>query len=206
MRIYRNMTSASQLDTEFETLFEILSSQRFLSMEGTGNEVPLFIKPYPAEVDAEVSHSVDALAKRLTSEGLNVLRIHLLDLVAEILEPRDQLKRLLEKESSYPKSKLYDAMRRLTDPKTALIPAIKKRFDESRQDLTIIHGVGSVFPFIRTHTLLENLQPAMVDHPVVIFFPGEYRHREGTGSSLSLFGRLERKGYYRAFNLDHYHL
>jgi hypothetical protein len=46
----------------------------------------------------------------------------------------------------------------------------------------------------------------MVDHPVVMFFPGEYRHREGTGSSLSLFGRLEHKGYYRAFNLDHYHL
>ena len=66
--------------------------------------------------------------------------------------------------------------------------------------------MGSVFPFIRTHTLLENIQPAMCGHPVVMFFPGDYCHSEGTGSSLSLFGRLEHKGYYRAFNLDHYHL
>ena len=126
--------------------------------------------------------------------------------VAELLAPKDRLNRLLEKEPTYAKDKLLDTMRRFTDPKSALVPAIAERFKEADYDLTILHGVGAVFPFLRTHSMLENLQPAMVQHPVVMFFPGEYHHSEGAGSSLHLFGRLEHRGYYRAFNLDHYHL
>ncbi|MEP4076978.1 DUF1788 domain-containing protein [Haloferula sp.] len=198
------MMSSPSRTLDFEELFSIFSSPRFLKMEGTGNEVPLFIKPYAPEL--EISEGVEALVLRLRGEGFSVLSLDLFDLVAEVLEPRDQLKRLVEKEAAYTKSKLYDAMRRLTDPKTTLIPAIQKHFASGKFDLTILHGVGSVFPYVRTHSLLENLQPAMVDHPVAMFFPGDYLHQEGAGSTLSLFGRLEHKGYYRAFNLDHYHL
>lgn len=198
--------TSSAIEAEFSDLFDILTSQRFLRMEGTGNEVPMFIKPYAIETESKVQSEIGALVSRLRNQGLNVLEIDLLDLVAEILAPRDRLKRLLEKEKSYTKSKLLDTMRRFTDPKSALVPAISKRFQETDHDLTIIKGVGAVFPFLRTHSMLENLQPAMMRHPVVMFFPGEYHHRDGSGSALHLFGRIEHRGYYRAFNLDHYHL
>lgn len=199
-------SSPETIGSDFETLHSILSSERFLKMESTGNEVPLFLKPYAIEHEHEVNPAIDALGRRLTTGGLNVLKIHLLDLVADVLAERDLLPRLLEKESALSKSQLGDTMRRLTDPKTALVPAIVKKLSESKRDLTLIYGVGAVFPFIRTHTLLENLQPVIGDHPIVMFFPGDYRHQDGSGSSLSLFGCLEHKGYYRAFNLDHYHL
>jgi len=49
--------------------------------------------------------------------------------------------------------------------------------------VTLLTGVGRVFPFLRTHTLLESLQPAMMRHPLILFFPGQYIQEPGIGSS-----------------------
>jgi len=50
----------------------------------------------------------------------------------------------------------------------------------------------------------------MLQHPVVMFFPGQYTQEEGVGSQLRLFGTLPSpllyRPYYRAFNLDDYRL
>lgn len=75
--------------------------------------------------------------------------------------------------------------------------------------LTFLLGAGRVYPFLRTHTILEALQPAMTRHPIVLFFPGDYV-QESNGSALLLFGaqpspKLSRP-YYRAINLAHYRL
>ncbi|MFT6861756.1 MAG: hypothetical protein ACJAVK_000309 [Akkermansiaceae bacterium] len=196
----------SETTSAIENLYEVLSSDRFLKMESIGNEVPLFIKPYPVEHESESVRAVTALSKRLQNKGMDVLKIDLLELVTDLLTEKGQLQRLLDREAGFKKELFHDTMRRLIDPQTSLVPAFKELFDASPRDITIIHGVGGVFPFVRTHNLLENLQPIVNDHPVVLFFPGDYRHHEGSGSALSLFGRLEHKGYYRAFNLDHYHL
>jgi len=58
-------------------------------------------------------------------------------------------------------------------------------------------GIGLVFPYIRSHTILNNLQSVIKKTPVVIFFPGVY-----DGNSLNLFGKLKDDNYYRAFLLD----
>lgn len=194
------------LDREFDRLADVFRSSAFLEMLGTSNEVPLFIKPYAPESHNDVDVKITGLIARLRNAGLSVLEIELLSFVREILNREQRLDRLLEKESTTPRGKMLRTMARWTDPKTVLVPAIAAKFAETRYDLTIIHGVGAVFPFLRTHSILENLQPAMMKHPVVMFFPGRYQHREGHGSSLHLFGRLEHRGYYRAFNLDDYHI
>jgi hypothetical protein len=46
-----------------------------------------------------------------------------------------------------------------------------REIGEDGAQLTLITGPGRIFPFLRTHTILESLQPAMLRHPVVIFFP-----------------------------------
>jgi hypothetical protein len=74
--------------------------------------------------------------------------------------------------------------------------------------ISLITGSGRVYPFLRTHTILEALQPAMVRHPVVIFFPGEYSQDADGGSYLRLFGtttasKIENP-HYRATNLDYF--
>ena len=183
-----------------------MQSERFLTSTGIGNEVSLFVQPYEIEVQDPVEKRIKALASRLSAKGLGVLCINLLELVAEFTSREDRLKRLLEKEPTFTRDKMLSTMARWTDAKEHLVPAMKAKFDAEKWDITLVYGCGSVFPFLRTHTILENLQSDMDKRPIVFFFPGEYQHREAAGSDLRLFGKLSHKGYYRAFNLDHYHL
>lgn len=183
-----------------------MRSEPFLSSSGIGNEVALYIQPYQIEAQNAVEKRITALASRLAAKGQSVLTIDLLELVADFTSKEDRLKRLLEKEDTFSRDKMLSTLARWTDAKDHLIPALKARLDAEDWDLVLIHGCGSVFPFLRTHTILENLQTHMDKRPIIFFFPGEYQHREAAGSDLRLFGRLSHKGYYRAFNLDHYHL
>ena len=64
------------------------------------------------------------------------------------------------------------------------------------QDLVLVSGVGSAYPLLRTHNLLNNLHHRMGSTPLVLFYPGLY-----DGQSLRLFGILPDKPYYRAFRL-----
>jgi len=89
------------------------------------------------------------------------------------------------------------------DPETRLIPAIAEKMAHEEYDVMFITGVGEVFPYIRSHTVLNNLQSTAKDKPTVMFFPGEYTHSLEKGTSLDLFGRLHDDMYYRAFNIYH---
>jgi hypothetical protein len=62
-------------------------------------------------------------------------------------------------------------------------------------------GIGEVYPYIRSHTVLNNLQSVLKSHPLVLFFPGEYSHSLEEGASLDLFGRIHDDKYYRASNI-----
>ena len=46
----------------------------------------------------------------------------------------------------------------------------------------MISGVGRVFPYMRSHNILNNLQHVFDDVPVVLFYPGDYN-----GQTLTLF-------------------
>ena len=64
-----------------------------------------------------------------------------------------------------------------------------------------MNGIGEAYPFIRIHTLLEKL-PTLLKRlvTIVVFYPGNYDKVTGS-SALQLFGKLEHKNYYRAFNI-----
>jgi hypothetical protein len=200
------LPTESSITAIFEKLFEVMQSDRFLQSDGLGNEVPLYIQPYPAAAQNLVDTGIQALTQRLTAAGENVLSINLLEMVYEMTSEGNRLQRLLEKEPTMDPEKMLSTMARWTDAKEHLVPAITARFASQEWRVAIIHGCGAVFPYLRIHTILENLQPHMDSRPVVFFFPGEYMNREAAGSELRLFGCLPHKGYYRAFNLDHYHL
>ena len=63
-------------------------------------------------------------------------------------------------------------------------------------DLVLMDGVGSIWPLVRAHSLLNNLQPVMGDTPLVLYYPGNYDRQV-----LRLFGRVDSGNYYRAFRL-----
>ncbi len=189
-----------------ERLFDILSSQRFLAMEGLGNEVPIFIQPYPVAEEERMSSLVRSLVARMNNAGISTTHVDLFELIIDLLKASGRLPRILEKEASLTPQKMMELMSNLADPGKVVVPALAQRMAQPGVRITILTGAGHVYPFLRTHQLLEEIQASMMQHPLVLFFPGEYIQTKGLGSQLRLFGSQPAKGYYRAFNLDQYRL
>lgn len=193
-----------------ERLFKILSHPSFLAMKGLANEVPIFIQTYEPAREDDIRRMVESLAIRLRNTGTTTKSLDLFNLVLEEMEEHHVLEDLLRDEVSSQKADILETLQNYSDPKTHLIPRLIRAIGDDGTQLTLITGPGRIFPFLRTHTILESLQPAMLRHPVVIFFPGEYVQEPTGGSHLRLFGSIPspriNNPYYRATNLDHYRL
>lgn len=194
------------MNQSLESLFQILSSERFLTMQGLANEVPIFIKTYEVTEEDRMAGMIKALGSRLRNCGIKVAEVDLFNLLLDELRDAGLLDDLIQDEPTFDREDLYDTLRNHADSTSRLVPRLVRQMEEEDVRLTLLSGVGHIFPFLRAHTLLDSIQPAMMEHPVVLFFPGEYTQTEGLGSQLRLFGSLPSKGYYRAFNLDHYRL
>lgn len=187
----------------FEHLFQLMSSERFLQKQGLGNEVPFFICPFDPKQAVEMQNHVRQLARRLAQHGIKVLEIDLYDLSIELLQARGIWDQILQIEETVSKEQLQELLQGVLDPESHLIPAIAAKMAESEFSIIFITGVGEVFPYIRSHNVLNNLQSTAKEQPTVMFFPGKYTQSLDLGASLDLFGRLHDDKYYRAFNIYH---
>lgn len=187
-----------------EHLFRVVTSKRFLTKQGLGNEVPFFICPYPAEEGLSMVEDRLDLVTRITHAGIAVLDLSLYDLSFAILEERGILDQILEIEPDTDKGEIRELLQSVLDPKANLIPKIGEAIEATPHDVIFLSGVGEVYPYIRSHNVLNNLQSTAKDKPTVLFFPGSYTHALATGASLDLFGRLHDDKYYRAFNILNY--
>jgi hypothetical protein len=188
----------------FDYLLNILHSEKFLKMKGLGKEVPFYICPYDPKENVEMLRLADQLRDTLAADhGVQVLMVNLYDLSLELLRERGILERILEEEPNYSKGELKELLQGVLDPEAHIIPAISNRMKQTQFDILFITGVGEVFPYIRSHNVLNNLQSAAKAHPTVMFFPGEYKQSLEEGASLDLFDKLHDDRYYRAFNIYH---
>jgi hypothetical protein len=187
-----------------EHLFKVVTSERFLTKQGLGNEVPFFICPFPAEEGLSMNADREDLVTRITHAGVKVLDLSLYDLSLGILEERGILDQVLEIEPDTEKAEIRELLQSVLDPKANLIPKIGEAIADTPHDVIFLSGVGEVYPYIRSHNVLNNLQSTAKDKPTVLFFPGKYTHALATGASLELFGRLHDDKYYRAFNILNY--
>lgn len=187
-----------------EHLFKVVTSQRFLTKQGLGNEVPFFICPYPAEEGLSMVEDRLDLVTRITHAGISVLDLSLYDLSLGILEERGILDQILQIEPETEKGEIRELLQSVLDPKANLIPRIGDAIQAAPHDVIFLSGVGEVYPYIRSHNVLNNLQSTAKDKPTVLFFPGSYTHALATGASLDLFERLHDDKYYRAFNILNY--
>ena len=184
-----------------EHLFQVLSGSRFLKMEGLSNEVPYFIYPYEPEDALEVAKAKKRLQARLGRRGLGVREVNLYDLSVEILKGRGDWDEVLEVEPTIGKSEFTEMLQSMLNPQQHLAPAIREKLADGDLDIVFLTGIGEVFPYIRSHNVLNNLQSVVVGKPMLMFFPGRYEQSETLGSSLVLFGRLKDDQYYRAKNI-----
>jgi hypothetical protein len=188
----------------FEHLLSVLSSDRFLNKQGLGNEVPFFICPFnPAEA-FDMAEDVLLLIKKLHTLGRAVLHIDLYDLSLDILRERGILEEIIAVEAQHSKGEIRELLQGVLDPASHMIPRIAQQIATVTHDVIFITGVGEVYPYIRSHTILNNLQSTAKDRPTVMFFPGNYTHALATGAALDLFGLPHDDRYYRAFNIMNY--
>jgi len=191
------------MQDRFQHLFAVISGQRFLKKQGLGNEVPFFICPFKPEESVEMERLQRQLVNRLEQIGIRILEINLYDLSIEMLKKEGDFEWIIENEAKMTKPKLQEELQGILSVEHALIPAIAEMIANAEFDVLFLTGVGEVFPYIRSHNVLNNLQSTAKEKPTVLFFPGSYTHSLESGASLDLFGRLHDDKYYRAFNIFH---
>lgn len=187
-----------------EHLYRVITSERFLTKQGLGNEVPFFICPFPAEEGLTMIEDRLDLIERIGHAGVTALDLSLYDISLGLLEERGILEDVLAAEPDMEKSELRELLQGVLDVHEHLIPKIAEAIVAQPHDVIFLSGVGEVYPYIRSHNVLNNLQSTAKDKPTVLFFPGSYTHSTATGGSLDLFGLLHDDKYYRAFNILNY--
>lgn len=191
------MTIQEITHNKFAHVLKVVSSDSFLKMDALGGEIPFWIAPYEIEAHDQVEVEIKNLQTKLANTGIKTELIDLFELSCSIIEANIGLEKMFEVEKRKDKEKFKRALQSTVNIHDRLIPAIIERLSASEPQILLIKGVSSVYPFIRSHTVLNNLQSAVKHIPTVMFFSGAY-----SGNSLNLFGLMKDDNYYRAFNID----
>jgi hypothetical protein len=191
------------MQERFQHLLAVISGNRFLQMTGIGKEVPFYICPYKPEDALDIERIQKQLSNQLEQSGVRVLSINLYDLSMNILKKDGDFEWLIENEQRLPKQRILEEIQGILDVQTVLVQEIGKQLNSNEYDVLFLSGVGEVYPYIRSHNVLNNLQSVAKQRPTLMFFPGAYTQSLETGASLDLFGRLNDDKYYRAFNIFH---
>ena len=185
------------LNERLNKILKTVTDDGFLSGSGIGNEIAFYIFDYPPEDELRVRKFLADLPKEIVNKKreLRVKHIDLFDFVMDYLKSR----KLLDKAIQMQREKGDEALKKaLAGPlhESKLSSLFAEVAKPAQHDLVIVSGVGSIWPLLRSHTLLNNLQPVMGKTPLVMFYPGRY-----DGQSLRLFGKIKSNNYYRAFKL-----
>jgi hypothetical protein len=201
------MTQFRKTPELFQHLIKVLSDDRFLKMQGLNQEVPFFLCPFPVTQKLEIEDMLPNLEKRLHDRGIRIVDINLYDLCLDYLRKNDLLEQLCSIEPDTEKGFFLESLQSMLDIESILVPEIENIISAAgKVDVLFLTGVGEVFPYIRTHNILNNLQRAAKAFPTVLFFPGEYEQSLEKGASLRLFGRLPDDKYYRAYDITRYEI
>jgi hypothetical protein len=181
-------------------LLDLLDDDKFIRKKYVGAEIPNYICAFPPEDVSSYNDMLENLAKALTSKGRKVLKVNVYEIMIEMLKDSGDFEDYLE-EPSLTHKKIMEDFEGVLDNDTEFAPKVASIINESVPDIVLMNGIGEAYPFIRIHTLLEKL-PTLLKRlvPIVVFYPGNYDKVTGS-SALQLFGKLEHKNYYRAFNI-----
>lgn len=176
---------------------EKILSQEFLAAKGLGNEIGFWIFDYDPEAELEVRSYIIFLQDMLATKHshLNVVHVNLLSALMAYLSERGFVDKAAELQKRKGDEGLLKA---LAGPlhMDKFAPYLVETSAAEERDIIFISGIGSVWPLLRAHNLLNSLHSLLGHKPVVLFYPGEY-----TGQAMSLFGKIPSSNYYRAFKL-----
>ena len=155
-----------------------IEREDFLKNQGLGNEIGFYIFDYPPESEITVREHLNYMTERLIKRGRNFKSINLFEAVIELLDSRRITERAFKIQKERGDDALFNALKGpLEQNRVADFIASKIDFDSREKDKTefiLLHGLGSVWPIIRGHGLLNALHAKVGNVPTVLFYPGEY--------------------------------
>lgn len=181
-------------------LVDKLSGERFLKSAGAYSNSSTFVAPYPPEQQEDAARMVVALKRDLLSRGVMASVVDLFDVFTSVLDEQGLWEPYCEIEASVPAGQFIIALKDAADLETQICPRIVEQVQEERAQLLIVTGMGACYPFIRTHRLVEVLDPKM---PVLVMFPGRQTRKPDGSTSLDILATPPGKGgqQYRARNI-----
>ncbi|WP_251198432.1 DUF1788 domain-containing protein [Anaerotardibacter muris] len=191
-----SIKALQELQDRVTVLRTRLEDESFLKNAGLGNEVGIYILCFDPTLQLEAQECASKLVRDSEQGRLpcSITECNLYDTMLQICEKKHILDRIPEQEAKRGTDALLKQLQKITSPEAFANEITSGLSGEN--DVLFITGVADVYPVIRVHVLLDNLQPLIGETPVVVWYPGEY-----SGNALSLFGTLEDGNYYRAFNL-----
>lgn len=187
--------SLKDMDIIFEGVYQKLNSPDF--GKNLGGELPLFIQQIPVSKQSELKYQANRLVSRLGKNNKKAIIIDLFDLSIDILNEEGILQTLLEEEKELDPDAISSTLDSILDIKDVVIPRINDIIQEESPDFTFMTGVGRVYPFLRSHGILNNIEELANESYLILFFPGDYNNLQ-----LSLFGIISDENYYRGHNLN----
>lgn len=175
-----------------------LASADVLENKGAGGEIGFWIFDYPPEREMDMrAWLADVIEPGLRKRkpGLRFATVDLFECVISLLEERGLLTKAFDMQLKQGDEAVLKSLRSVLK-EDRLAARIVEMTGAADLDLLIVKGVGTVYPMLRTHTLLSALHPHMRDTPLLMLYPGRY-----DGQSLRLFSKLTDDNYYRAFSL-----
>tara|TARA_B100000700_G_scaffold330699_2_gene458412 strand:- start:1415 stop:2029 length:615 start_codon:yes stop_codon:yes gene_type:complete len=201
--------SKEQLIKRLNQVLPRVTSPGFLGGEGIGNEIPFYIFDYPPEHEIAVREYLAVLEAKLANNysHLNVRHVNLLALIVEYLSQRGYYEKALDTEQKKGTAKAVKAIASVTTAEK-LADHIKETLLADSPELVFVSGIGSAYPIVRTHELLNNLHRHTGLTPLVLFYPGVYDKttlhlfsNKNLGFDSSSGDRKRKAHYYRAFRL-----
>jgi hypothetical protein len=169
------------------------SDEVFLSNKGLSNEVGIHVFCYDPK-DEMIVRSCFYDMVNAEGQPFRLIECDLYKIFLQICEEKRILKSISNMEKKKGSEGLLKQLQKAVSPEAFVE---KMKYEPHRHgDILLITGVGKVYPFMRSHNILDNIQHIFSDIPVVMLYPGAY-----DGQTLSLFDEFNDGNYYRAFNM-----
>lgn len=174
-----------------------ITEEEFQQGKGLGNEIPFYVFDYPPEEELKMREHISFIIERMSKQyaHIRLLHIKLFDIMIQYLCERGNLEKSFSLEAEKGSQALWNALSSSVRP-DRFIKLLEEKKRLSEYDIIFISGVGTIWPWVRAHSLLNNLQNVTGNASVVLFYPGVYN-----GQSFQLFGKMKSNNYYRAFRL-----
>ena len=170
-----------------------LSEESFLSNKGLSNEVGIHVFCYDPKEEMTVRVYFETLKSQI-DKPYRLIECDLYKIFLQICEEKHILNSIPNMEERKGKEYLAEQLQKVATPEAFVE---KMKYEPHKYgDVLLITGVGKVYPFMRSHKILDNIQHIFADIPILMLYPGTF-----DGSDLCLFGKFLDGHYYRAFNL-----